>query len=195
MENAQSLFTYLNRFVPGVSTKSAASVLELAAEGGTVPFIARYRKEKTGTLDEVEIGLIKNSIQKFREIEKRKTAILKSIEEQGKLTDGLKEKIETCFDAAVLEDIYLPFKPKRKTKASVAREKGLEPLATLLYKQQEREVFSKAEGFITDEERYRRKADGVDAVATAAIIWQGQPGGCSLLSGTLPSANTAASMG
>ena len=99
----------------------------------------------------IEIGLIKSSAQKFRDIEKRKTAILKSIEEQGKLTDELKAKIEACFDAVILEDIYLPFKPKRKTKASIAKEKGLEPLATIIFKQQDRDVISKAEIFITDD--------------------------------------------
>lgn len=127
------------------------ATVELFDEGATIPFIARYRKEKTGSLDEVEIGLIKSSIQKYREIEKRKSAILKSIEEQGKLSDELKAKIDTCFDAVILEDIYLPFKPKRKTKASIAKEKGLEPLATILYFQQERDVLSRAEKFITEE--------------------------------------------
>ena len=134
-----------------IDIQQVIATLELLDEGATIPFIARYRKEKTGTLDEVEIGLIKSSAQKFRDIEKRKTAILKSIEEQGKLTDELKAKIEACFDAVILEDIYLPFKPKRKTKASVAKEKGLEPLATIIFKQQDRDVESKAETFITDD--------------------------------------------
>lgn len=127
------------------------ATISLLDEGATIPFIARYRKEKTGSLDEVEISLINSSIKKYRDIEKRKIAILKSIEEQGKLTDALKEKIDNCFDAAILEDIYLPFKPKRKTKASIAKEKGLEPLAALIFKQQERDVLSKAEAYITDE--------------------------------------------
>lgn len=127
------------------------AAISLLDEGATIPFIARYRKEKTGSLDEVEISLINSSIKKYRDIEKRKIAILKSIEEQGKLTDALKEKIDNCFDAAILEDIYLPFKPKRKTKASIAKEKGLEPLAALIFKQQERDVLSKAEAYITDE--------------------------------------------
>lgn len=134
-----------------IDIHQVSATIALLDEGATIPFIARYRKEKTGTLDEVEIGLIKSSIRKFRDMEKRKAAILKSIEDQGKLTDELKQKIDACFDAAVLEDIYLPYKPKRKTKASVAREKGLEPLAVLLFKQQERDVISKAEAFITDE--------------------------------------------
>ena len=134
-----------------IDIQQVIATVELLDEGATIPFIARYRKEKTGTLDEVEIGLIKSSAQKFRDIEKRKTAILKSIEDQGKLTDELKAKIEACFDAVILEDIYLPFKPKRKTKASIAKEKGLEPLATIIFKQQDRDVESKAETFITDD--------------------------------------------
>ena len=134
-----------------IDIQQVVATIELLDEGATIPFIARYRKEKSGTLDEVEIGLIKSSIHKYREIEKRKAAILKSIEEQGKLSDELKEKIDACFDAAVLEDIYLPYKPKRKTKASVAKEKGLEPLATIIFKQQDRDVVSKAESFITEE--------------------------------------------
>jgi uncharacterized protein len=133
-----------------IDIKQVQATVALLDEGATLPFIARYRKEKTGSLDEVEIGLIKNSIQKYRDIEKRKESILKSIGDQGKLTDELTEKIKTCFDAAILEDIYLPYKPKRKTKASIAKEKGLEPLATLIFKQQERDVVSKAADYITE---------------------------------------------
>lgn len=133
-----------------IDIKQVQATVALLDEGATLPFIARYRKEKTGSLDEVEIGLIKNSIQKYRDIEKRKESILKSIGDQGKLTDELTEKIKTCFDAAILEDIYLPYKPKRKTKASIAKEKGLEPLATLIYKQQERDVVTKAADYITE---------------------------------------------
>lgn len=134
-----------------IDKKQVVDTIQLLDEGASIPFIARYRKEKTDSLDEVEIGLIKNSIQKYRDIEKRKEAILKSIEDQGKLSDDLKEKITSCYDVLILEDIYLPYKPKRKTKATVAKEKGLEPLATLIYKQQERNVIAKAETFITDE--------------------------------------------
>lgn len=133
-----------------IDIKQVQATVALLDEGATLPFIARYRKEKTGSLDEVEIGLIKNSIQKYRDIEKRKESILKSIGDQGKLTDELTDKIKTCFDAAILEDIYLPYKPKRKTKASIAKEKGLEPLATLIYKQQERDVVTKAADYITE---------------------------------------------
>lgn len=133
-----------------IDQQQVQATVALLDEGATIPFIARYRKEKTGSLDEVEIGWIKNCIQKYRDIEKRKESILKSIEDQGKLTDELKEKIISCYDAAILEDIYLPYKPKRKTKASIAKEKGLEPLATLIYKQQERDVITRATDFITE---------------------------------------------
>ncbi|WP_109833150.1 Tex family protein [Reichenbachiella versicolor] len=114
---------------------SVAAVIELLDEGATVPFISRYRKERTGSMDEVQVGNVKERISKLREIDKRREAILKSIDEQGKLTDELKKKIEAADSMAVLEDIYLPYKPKRKTKASIAKEKGLEPLAETLFNQ------------------------------------------------------------
>ncbi|WP_425402043.1 Tex family protein [Hugenholtzia roseola] len=104
----------------------------LLDEGATVPFLARYRKEQTGHLDEVVITQIRDRILQLRELEKRKEAILKSIDEQGKLSDSLKEQIAAAPTMAILEDLYLPYKPKRKTRASIAREKGLEPLAQAL---------------------------------------------------------------
>jgi protein Tex len=105
------------------------NALALFAEGGTVPFIARYRKEKTGEMNEVQLRALLERHTYLSELEERKNTILKSIEEQGKLTDDLKAKIEACLQKTELEDIYLPFKPKRRTRATVAREKGLEPLA------------------------------------------------------------------
>lgn len=133
MENAQSLFTYLNRFVPGVSTKSAAAVLELASEGGTVPFIARYRKEKTGNLDEVQIRAVIEANDTFQEIVKRKSFLVKEIGEQKNLTPELEKRIELSWDLNELEEIYKPFKKKKKTKATVARDAGLEPLANWIW--------------------------------------------------------------
>ncbi|MDO9679752.1 MAG: Tex family protein [Bacteroidales bacterium] len=103
--------------------------IALFEEGATIPFVSRYRKERTGGLDEVQITEIKHLHTRFEELDKRKAAILKSIAEQEKLTDSLKQEIESCIDTNKLEDIYLPFKPKRRTKASIARAKGLEPLA------------------------------------------------------------------
>lgn len=111
------------------------STIQLLEEGATVPFIARYRKEVTGSLDEVEIADIQKAYKKLQDIEKRKETILKSIEEQGKLTDALERRIQATYDLTELEDIYLPYKRKRRTKAAMAREKGLEPLAKQLFKQ------------------------------------------------------------
>jgi protein Tex len=116
-----------------ISTKQVNSVYELQAEGATVPFMARYRKEATGNLDEVQINSIVEQVKYFTELQKRKDTIVKTIEAQAKLTDELRAKIEVCTDAILLEDIYLPYKPKRKTRASQAIEKGLEPLARLIF--------------------------------------------------------------
>jgi len=115
---------------------SLVAVIGLLDEGGTVPFIARYRKEATGNLDEVQIRAIEEKLAYLRELESRRATILASIQEQGKLTDELKAKIEATFDRAELEDLYLPYRPKRRTKATIAREKGLEPLADYLWNQQ-----------------------------------------------------------
>jgi uncharacterized protein len=118
-----------------IPEKGAAAVIKLLDEGATVPFIARYRKERTGSLDEIQVSAIKESIGKLRELDKRKDAILKSISEQGKLTSQLQQAIENATGMTELEDIYLPFKPKRKTRGSVAKESGLEPLAQIIFRQ------------------------------------------------------------
>ncbi|MFV0377750.1 MAG: Tex family protein [Mangrovibacterium sp.] len=132
-----------------LSANQIKNTIELLDDGATVPFISRYRKERTGSLDEVQIGAVKDEKARFAELLKRKETILGTIDEQGQLTVELKTRIETCWDGTELEDIYLPFKPKRKTKASIAREKGLEPLAASLMKQQERDPASKALSFVT----------------------------------------------
>jgi protein Tex len=119
-----------------VSLHSLTAAIGLLDEGGTVPFIARYRKEATGNLDEVQIRDIQEKLEYFRELEDRRETVLASIEEQGKLTPELKARIQATLEKAELEDLYLPFKPKRRTKASIAREKGLEPLAQYLWEQQ-----------------------------------------------------------
>ncbi len=135
----------------GISSHQVDNTIELLNQGATIPFISRYRKERTGSLDEVAIGSIKDAYDKLQEIEKRKTTILNTIEEQGALTDELKEKITASYDLSELEDLYLPYKPKRKTRAVKARELGLEPLAQLLMKQQAQDVEAQAEVFITDD--------------------------------------------
>ncbi|HTB20952.1 MAG TPA: Tex family protein [Bryobacteraceae bacterium] len=119
-----------------ISLKSLVATVELLDEGSTVPFIARYRKEATGNLDEVQIRAIEEKLLYFRELLSRKETILASIEEQGKLTGELKSRIEQTLDRSELEDLYLPYKPKRRTKAMIAREKGLEPLADYLWNQE-----------------------------------------------------------
>jgi uncharacterized protein len=116
--------------------RGLVAVIELLDDGGTVPFIARYRKEVTGNLDEVQIRDIEEKLGYFRELEDRRATILSSIAEQGKLTDELKARIEAALDKSELEDLYLPYRPKRRTKATIAREKGLEPLADYLWSQQ-----------------------------------------------------------
>ena len=120
--------------------KSVVNTLKLLDEDATIPFISRYRKEMTGNLDEVAVGEIVKYKALFEELEKRKGTILKAIEEQGALTSELQHKIEKVIDLVQLEDIYLPYKKKRKTKASVARENGLEPLAKIIMKQQDLNV-------------------------------------------------------
>ena len=119
----------------GVSAKQVAATVALLNENATIPFIARYRKEKTGSLDEVQIAAIADEYHRFLEIEDRKATILKTIEEQGKLTQELKTRIEQSWDPTELEDIYLPYKPHRKTRADVACEQGYEPLATAIFAQ------------------------------------------------------------
>ena len=118
-----------------IAVKQVAATVALLNENATIPFIARYRKEKTGSLDEVQIAAIAEEYHRCLEIDDRKATILKTIEEQGKLTDELRMRIEQCWDATELEDIYLPYKPHRKTRADVAREQGYEPLAQALFAQ------------------------------------------------------------
>lgn len=132
---------------------SVSATLSLLDEGGTVPFIARYRKEATGNLDEVAIGAIEEKATYFRELIERRETVLNSIEEQGKLTPELKATIEAVLDKSQLEDLYLPFRPKRRTKATIAREKGLEPLADYLWKQErgERSLEELATSFVNAE--------------------------------------------
>jgi len=127
------------------------NTIELLDEGATIPFISRYRKERTGSLDEVQIAAVKERYEKLCELEKRKQTVLTSIEEQEKLTDDLRKRIEECMSMTELEDIYLPYKPKRRTKAEMAREKGLEPLAKLLMRQVDNNVESAASAYVKGE--------------------------------------------
>jgi uncharacterized protein len=133
-----------------LSLKQVSSIYQLHSEGSTIPFISRYRKEATGNLDEVVIGNVIDQVKYFDELEKRKETVVKTIEEAGKMTPELKKRIEDCVNATELEDIYLPYKPKRKTKATIAIEKGLEPLAKILYEQGPADPDKEAANFITE---------------------------------------------
>ncbi len=147
------------------------AVIDLLDEGATIPFIARYRKEKTGNLDEVEVGYIKDRLAKLVEFDKRKDTILKSIEEQGKLTDELKRKIESVSTLSALEDIYLPYKPKRKTKASIAKEKGLEPLAKQLFDQGNANPETIAQQYLNKEKAVESIDDALEGARHIIAEW------------------------
>ena len=134
-----------------LAEKNVSNTIRLLEEGATIPFISRYRKEMTGSMDEEQVAEVKDQLSKLKELDKRRETVLKSIEEQGKLTPELKKKIEDCDNLTELEDIYLPFKPKKKTRASIAKAKGLEPLATIIMKQKEIDIYRRAEEFINDE--------------------------------------------
>jgi len=133
-----------------IAEKNVAGTLALLDEGCTIPFIARYRKERTGGLDEVQIAAISQQYDRLKELQKRKETILKTIDEQHKLTPELEQRISDTWEAAALEDIYLPYRPKRRTRAQVAREQGLEPLAQLLLRQREHDPESAAQRFLSD---------------------------------------------
>ncbi len=134
-----------------VSPRQVRNTIDLLEKGATVPFISRYRKEQTGSLDEVQITNIRDELNKLKELQKRKEHILKTIEEQGKLSSELKKQIEECLDPVELEDIYLPYKHKRKTRATVAKDRGLEPLAKIVMKQEEMLLEKLALKFINEE--------------------------------------------
>ncbi|WP_413613187.1 helix-hairpin-helix domain-containing protein [Bdellovibrio sp. HCB-110] len=146
----QALQSYLARIAPTVSAKSAQAVIELAAEGATVPFIARYRKEKTGNLDEVQIRAVIEGHETYNEIVKRKAFLIKEIGEQNNLTAEIQKRIELSWDLGELEEIYKPFKKKKKTKATIAREAGLEPLAQW--------IWDMGHGLIKDDQTMEMKA-------------------------------------
>lgn len=134
-----------------IQTYQVENTLDLFTEGATIPFISRYRKERTGNLDETQISEIKELAERLEELDKRRDTILKTIEDQDQLTEELREKIQTAITLQELEDLYLPYKPKRRTKATKAREKGLEPLAKILMKQHEENPEQRAEEFLSEQ--------------------------------------------
>ncbi|MBQ0006301.1 MAG: RNA-binding transcriptional accessory protein [Alistipes sp.] len=149
----------------GVSSWQVEHCIELLEEGSTVPFISRYRKERTGALDDTQVSEVKYQWQRYLELDKRKKSILESLEEQAVLTPELKNNIEACIDSQELEDLYLPYRPKRKTRASVARQKGLEPLAASLYECKNINPEKESEKYLSPE-----VADKDDALSGARDI-------------------------
>ena len=143
-----NVFTKIIASQLSLHNDAVENTLKLLDEGCTIPFISRYRKERTGGLDEVQIAQIANLNDKLKETAKRKETIISTISEQGKLTDELKRRIDECWNATELEDIYLPYKPKRRTRAQVARELGLEPLANIILMQREQDPQRAAERFV-----------------------------------------------
>ena len=147
MENIK-IFTKLISTELHLQEHAVENTLKLLDEGCTIPFISRYRKERTGGLDEVQITAISNRLEQLQEIAKRKETVVKTITEQGKMTPELQKRIEDCWESTTLEDIYLPYRPKRRTRASIAREQGLEPLAQLILLQRERDPEQAALSFV-----------------------------------------------
>ena len=144
----KNVFAKLIATALNLQERAVANTLSLLEEGCTIPFISRYRKERTGGLDEVQIAAISDRFDKLKEIQKRKETVTKTITDLEKMTPELQQRIEACWDATELEDIYLPYKPKRRTRAQVAREQGLEPLAQILLAQRERDPHHAAERFV-----------------------------------------------
>ena len=144
-----------------ISPRQIMAVARLLGEGNTIPFIARYRKEAHGNLDEVQIGKIQERLNYHRELDERRQTILKSIESQGKLTDELKAKILGCETKAALEDLYLPYKPKRRTRAMIARERGLEPLADKILAQDAGDPDADAAAFVSEEKGVKTIQDAL----------------------------------
>ncbi len=156
--NNLSIFGKLISENLSLTARQVCNTLELLDSGATVPFISRYRKERTGSLDEVQIAAIQEQYDKLKAISKRKETIRTTIEEQGKLTPELQERIEHCWDANLLEDLYLPYKPKKRTKAEIARQKGLEPLALKIMMQRGCNLDTEAQKFVRGEVKDKEEA-------------------------------------
>ncbi|MBC5772921.1 RNA-binding transcriptional accessory protein [Pontibacter sp. KCTC 32443] len=157
-----------------ITIKQIEATATLLDEGATVPFISRYRKEATGSLDEVQVAAIRDRLEQLRELDKRRESILKSIRDQEKLTPELEEQIMAAETMAVLEDIYLPYKPKRRTKATIAREKGLEPLAQRLFEQENFDVEAEAASFISEEKEVKDTAEALAGARDIMAEWMNE---------------------
>lgn len=154
-----------------IKASQVSATIKLLDEGSTVPFISRYRKEMTGSLDEVAVTNIRDRVTQLRELDKRRESILKSIEEQGKLSDELAEKINAAENMARLEDLYLPYKPKRRTKATIAKEKGLEPLATLIFEQDKADLSEEAKKYIDAEKEVNNEEEALQGARDIIAEW------------------------
>lgn len=155
----------------GIREQQVSAVVQLLDEGATIPFISRYRKEMTGSLDEVQTAAIRDEIERLRALEKRHDAIVESIDAQGKLTPELIDLLRAADTLSKLEDIYLPYKPKRRTRASIAREKGLEPLAQLLFEQHKIDVNTEACNYLSDEKDVKTKEDALAGARDIIAEW------------------------
>jgi uncharacterized protein len=155
----------------GFTPKQVQATADLLSEGATVPFIARYRKEVTGSLDEVAITTVRDRLNQLMELDKRRDAILKSLEERGQLTDELREKIASAETLTILEDIYLPYRPKRRTRATIAKEKGLEPLAQRLFAQEDVDPLAEASAFVDPEKGVNSLEDALAGARDIIAEW------------------------
>ncbi len=155
----------------GIAEKQVAATIQLLDEGATIPFISRYRKEMTGTLDEVQVAAVRDEMERLRALEKRREAIIESIESQGKLTPELIQLLRAAETVAKLEDIYLPYKPKRRTRASIAREKGLEPLAQLLFEQKKLNIEAEAAIFLSEEKEVKTTDEALSGARDIIAEW------------------------
>ncbi len=155
----------------GLSQKQVRATADLLNEGATVPFIARYRKEATSSLDEIAVTAVRDRLNQLMELDKRREAILKSLEERGQLTDELKEKILSAETMVVLEDIYLPYRPKRRTRATIAKEKGLEPLAQRLFAQESTDPLAEAVAFVNIEKGVDSAEDALAGARDIIAEW------------------------
>jgi uncharacterized protein len=154
-----------------VKPSQVSATAGLLDEGATVPFISRYRKEATGSLDEVAVAAVRDRLEQLRELDKRREAVLKSLEERNLLTDELKVKVEAADSMTVLEDIYLPFRPKRRTRATIAKEKGLEPLALMIFEQGEIDLMTEAAAFINVEKGVESADDALAGARDIIAEW------------------------
>ncbi len=155
----------------GIAVQFVSNVVDLLKSGGTVPFIARYRKEQTGSLDEVQITTIRDLLKRFEELEKRRAAVISSVEEQDLLTPELKEAFLAASTMAELEDLYLPYKPKKKTRATIARARGLEPLAKIIMAQRETDLIARAKQFVKPDKEVLTPEDALAGARDIIAEW------------------------